>query len=144
MEDLIIPEKKGKLFLVSRRNMAVSMTLSKSTISWEYDSEITIYELTYVLGAKLVNNRQDFILCIYISDFDTFREFQFSCESIVDSTEWVDSILEYTYSTIDCIKRIAVLVNPISGGKAGKRHFDYLFLPLVQFTPHSFTYIGSL
>lgn len=144
MAETVIPEKKGKLSLLSRRSMVVNMTLSKSTISWEYNSEFTIFELTYVLGAKLAINRQDFIVCIYLNEYDTFREFHYSCESIAESTGWVDSIIQYTYSNIDCIKRIAVLVNPISGGKAGRRHFDYLFLPLVQYTPHSFTYIGSL
>ena len=65
MEEVVIPEKKGKLALVSRRNMSVFMTLSKSTISWEYDSEITIFDLSYVLGAKLDANRQNFTLYIH-------------------------------------------------------------------------------
>ena len=98
-----------------------------------------IVNLQHVLGARCdVGSAVRFTVGVFA---ETKVE-QFTVETLLpeECSDWVQRIQQAVYPASHSFRRLAVLINPISGRKKGTKTFQKCLLPMLEFAEMSYVY----
>jgi len=135
---LVSVVKKGKL-------SPAILSLTTETLKFDYLScqkSTQSYPFFHVIGAcSEVSSPLRFSLCLYAET----RLLQMVVESSSpgECDAWVQRIMQAAYPEQPIGRRIAVLVNPISGKKKGVKTFRKCLLPMLEYTSISCAYFET-
>jgi hypothetical protein len=137
---------RANLHFGGRKAKLADLVLTGTNLSWKFGKKEYSYPLEFVVGAALdMNSSLKLKVCIFNSTKHKFKEYKFYCLTPDQPAQWVEWIQRFTYtSNFSHPRKIAVIVNPISGGKKGKKRFNKLFLPIVRYTPLSYARFGKI
>lgn len=137
---------RANLHFGGKKAKLTDLLLTGNLISWRSGKKNYSYSLEYVIGAATdLSSPLKFKLCIFNLNRHKFKEYSFYCVSPDHPTEWVNWILKFTYASHSTTPRtMAVIVNPISGGKKGRKRFNKLFVPIAKYTPIVYKSFGKV
>jgi hypothetical protein len=141
MERLVseLTSLKGKTLSVC------AVYLTSLELSWVSNPKQYRISAVHLVGAEIVPTQQtDFKVYAYSPRKLKFTTYHFRCSSYHDSSMWVMAIERLAYPNYPQVPRnFAVLLNPISGKKEGRRLYYKQLLPMLQVTPTSHALYGE-
>jgi hypothetical protein len=142
MEDRLVAELTS---LKGKQLSVCAVYLTSLELSWvSYPKQHRI-PAAYLVGAEIVPTQEtDFTVHAYNPRKHKFTTHRFRCISYDDSSMWVMAIERLAYPHYPQVPRnFAVLLNPISGKKEGRKLYYKQLLPMLQVTPTSHALFGK-
>ena len=121
------------------------LTLTPAALQLDYLSSkktTSVYPIAHVIGALFdVEAPTRFKVAFYTAKSTEYIHIE--CQSTAECSDWVQRILQYAYPGPNSDRRIAIIVNPVSGRKKAVKMFNKHLLPMLEYAAVSCSYFET-
>mmetsp|Transcript_20102 Transcript_20102/g.37343 ORF Transcript_20102/g.37343 Transcript_20102/m.37343 type:complete len:429 (-) Transcript_20102:1687-2973(-) len=124
-------------FVKSKKLKTCAVYLSREEFYWIIRGVSRTIQALCLIGAEIVpGSEPDFRVHAFKPHKEKFAKYRFRCSSFLDCSQWVIAIEAAAYPEA-AQRNFAVLLNPISGEKKGRKYYYKKLLPRLLLSPTS-------
>lgn len=129
--------KESVIWIGPELEIMTSLTLTPSNLCWKTLKSSFSIDLQFLIGSIIpVTLSRSFKVLAYDQKLLKFTEYDFSAITAEHAREWCEIITKQTYNSLK--RHMCIIINPISGNKTAKKVLEKNFLPVIEYSPHSY------
>lgn len=118
----------------SQRHNLTTITLTRYAISWENSKKGLVFEISKVTGAKpSLTDPTSISIQVFNPTTKKFKIYNFWFLTIELAIHWFQLIRKFARDSLDN-RHIAIILNPISGNKSGRKAWQNKFQPALSYS----------